>query len=103
MEAPRSSNVPADSRRNLGDRNFSTWNNSVRRTLTALGEPLNLIRMPAIDPDQHKTELRPVTVGDDPQQRLIYLAPADVGGHLGRPDGHFRCAVPVARRASHDG
>ena len=56
-----------------------------------------------IDPDQHKTELRPLTARDDPQQRLIYLAPADVGGHLGRPDGHFRCAVPLARRASHDG
>ena len=99
MEAPSPSNVLADSRHDLGDRNFSTWNNSVRRTRRLfLAGPLNLIRMPVFDPDQHKRELRPFTAGDDPQQRLIYLAPADVGGHLGRPDGHFRCAVPVARR-----
>ena len=52
MEAPSSSNVPADSCHDLGDRNFSTWNNSLRRTrrlfLAPLGDPLNLIRMPVL-------------------------------------------------------
>jgi len=58
----------------------------------------NLIQMLGSDPDQHTTELPLFCCPDDPQQRLIYLAPADVGGHLGRPDGHFRCAVSVTRR-----
>ena len=55
---------------------------------------LDLIQMPGIEPDQTHDGATAFRCPDDPQH-LTHLALADVDGHLGHPDGHFRRAVPA--------